>query len=178
MPIVTKQSTGERLTDIAAIASALATHGVVYERWDIGKYDPAARPEGTTEQEYVLASFAKEVATISQARGYKAADVIALHPETPNLDVLLAKFDKEHTHSEDEVRFVVSGRGVFAVRGVDGEMYDVEVHPGDLLAVPEGTQHWFTLCDDRHIQCIRLFTDPGGWVASYVNPDGSPVAAN
>jgi 1,2-dihydroxy-3-keto-5-methylthiopentene dioxygenase len=68
------------------------------------------------------------------------------------------------------VRFVVNGRGIFSVRGTDGEMYDIEVHPGDLLAVPEGTYHYFDLCEDKHIQCIRLFTDKAAWVAHYVEP--------
>ncbi|MFN9915503.1 MAG: acireductone dioxygenase, partial [Pirellulaceae bacterium] len=41
------------------------------------------------------------------------ADVINVHRETPGLDAMLARFNQEHTHSEDEVRFTVSGRGVF-----------------------------------------------------------------
>lgn len=167
MAVVTRQTTGEAVTG-DAVAPLLREHGFVFERWDISKYDPAACPEGTSAQDYILDVFADEVAAISAARGYRTADVIALYPDTPGLDAICAKFDKEHTHSEDEVRFVVAGRGVFAVRGRDGELYDVELHPGDLLAVPEGTRHYFTLCEDRTIQCIRLFSDPAGWVASYV----------
>ena len=99
--------------------------------------------------------------------GYKTADVIALRPDTPNLDALLAKFDKTHFHDEDEVRFVVSGSGMFALSTGD-DFYEVEVHPGDLIRVPAGAEHYFELCDDRQIQCIRLFSDPAGWVAHYV----------
>ena len=66
------------------------------------------------------------------------------------------------------MRFVVDGRGVFSLRLSDGELYDVELRPGDLLAVPSGTRHYFELCEDKVIQCIRLFCDPEGWVAEYV----------
>ncbi len=170
MAIVTKQSTGEQTRDGAAITSLLSSHGLVFEQWDISKYDASTRPEGVDPQAFILDAFAEEVAAISKARGYETADVIALRPDTPNLDAIEAKFDREHTHSEDEVRFVVDGRGIFAIRGKDDEMYDVELHPGDLLAVPEGTQHYFVLCEDKNIQCIRLFTDPSGWVADYVEP--------
>ena len=45
--------------------------------------------------------------------GYVTADVIDVNPETPNLEAMLARFDKEHTHSEDEVRFILAGRGIF-----------------------------------------------------------------
>ena len=35
--------------------------------------------------------------------------------------------------------------------------------------VPEGTQHWFHLCYDRTIRCIRLFQDTSGWTPEYVD---------
>ena len=169
MAIVTRQSTGEKTTAPAEVEALLAAHGLVYERWDIEKLSRAEHPEGVRIEDHILAVFADEIDQLCRTRGYQTSDVIALHPEMEQLDALLAKFDKEHTHTEDEVRFTVAGRGIFAVRGVDGEMYDVEVHPGDLLAVPEGTQHYFTLCEERHIQCIRLFSDTTGWVAHYVD---------
>lgn len=175
MAIVRRQSSGQTWTDASEIAALLADHAIVYERWDIGRLATTPKVADESDQSHVLRVFAPEVAEISAARGYQTADVISLTPTTPNLDVLLAKFDREHLHTEDEMRFVVSGRGVFAIRGRDGEMYDVEVQPGDLLAVPEGTHHYFTLCEDRQIQCIRLFTDTSGWVAHYV--DAPPPTA-
>lgn len=173
MAIVTQQSTGEQTRNPEAIKALLSTHGLVYERWNIDKLNAHPRTEDTPVEEHILDVFSDEVDTLCKTRGYKNADVIALTPSTDNLDDLLAKFDKEHVHSEDEVRFTVSGRGIFAIRGVDDELYDVEVHPGDLLVVPAGTKHYFTLCDDRQIQCIRLFTDMSGWVAEYVTEEQS-----
>ena len=169
MAILTHQGTGNSVTDPAEIKGTLAKHDLLFEQWDIAKYNGAEAPTTGTVEEHILSVFSTEIAAISEARGYTTADVIALRPDTPNLDAICAKFDKEHTHSEDEVRFVVAGRGVFACRGNDGELYDIELHPGDLLAVPEGKQHYFFLCEDRNIQCIRLFTDPSGWVADYVD---------
>lgn len=173
MARVEVQSTGEVWEDPEQIKQRLDRHGIVYERWDISKLESAEKPAGMSEQEFLLDLFADEIERLSSERGYRSADVVALTPDTENLGELLAKFDKEHTHSEDEVRFTVAGRGVFAVRGVDGEMYSVEVGPGDLLAVPEGTQHYFTLCSDQKIQCIRLFTNTTGWVADYVDDGAS-----
>lgn len=168
MAIVTRQSTGERTTDPVAVASMLKTHGLVYERWDISKLERTPQPPDVSVEAHILSVFADEIDALCATRGYKTSDVVALSPQLPNLNDLLAKFDKEHTHTEDEVRFTVAGKGIFAIRGIDGELYDIEVHPGDLLAVPEGTKHYFTLCEDRHIQCIRLFSDMTGWVAHYV----------
>lgn len=169
MAIVTRREDGASWTDATEIATLLEPHGIAYETWDIDRLAATPKTEGETDQEHVLRVFAGEVKRISAERGYQSADVISLAPTTPNLEAILAKFDREHTHSEDEVRFVVSGRGIFVIRGADEKLYDVEVHPGDLLAVPEGTQHWFELCEDKQIQCIRLFTDMSGWVAHYVD---------
>jgi len=100
------------------------------------------------------------------------ADVIDVRPETPNLDAMLAKFSKEHTHSEDEVRFILQGRGVFHIHApaADGTdtVFAIEVGAGDLISVPVDTCHWFDLCDDRRIRAIRLFQDMSGWTPHYV----------
>ena len=42
------------------------------------------------------------------------------------------KFDKEHTHDEDEVRFILAGRGIFFLN-IAGRVASVEVGPGDML---------------------------------------------
>ena len=39
--------------------------------------------------------------------GYGTADVIDVSPETSNLEVMLAKFNRVHGHDEDEVRFII-----------------------------------------------------------------------
>ncbi|PYX50947.1 MAG: hypothetical protein DMG76_33390 [Acidobacteria bacterium] len=45
--------------------------------------------------------------------GYVTAGAIDVSPETPNLEVMLAKFNREHWHDEDEVRFIIHGPGLF-----------------------------------------------------------------
>ena len=47
-------------------------------------------------------------------------------------------------------------------------MFGVTVESGDMINVPRGTKHWFNLCDDRHIRCIRFFEDPSGWTPHYI----------
>jgi cupin superfamily acireductone dioxygenase involved in methionine salvage len=42
---------------------------------------------------------------------YQSQDVISLSDTTPNLDELLKNFQREHHHTDDEVRFIVSGHG-------------------------------------------------------------------
>jgi len=154
------------IDDSAEIVKFLERFGIWYERWPV-----EGRVEGDASDAEVLAAYAPEIARLKERGGYQAVDVVQVTPETPNLDVMLNKFNKEHTHSEDEVRFTVKGRGLFHIHADDGTVFAIEVEAGDLINVPAGTRHWFNLCEDRTIRCIRLFLDPSGWTPHYV-PDG------
>jgi 1,2-dihydroxy-3-keto-5-methylthiopentene dioxygenase len=142
------------------IRSALAALGIDYERWDLARV-PADAPA-----EAVLAAYASEIEALKQRGGYVTADVIDVNPETPGLEAMLARFDKEHTHEEDEVRFILAGRGIFFLH-LGEQVVSVEVGPGDMLRVPRGTTHWFTLCEDRRIRAIRWFQQTAGWTPYY-----------
>ena len=87
---------------------------------------------------------------------------------------MLQKFKTEHWHDEDEVRFIIEGRGVFHIHPPNGPVFAIEVEAGDLIRVPRGTHHWFDLCQERRIRAIRLFQDPSGWTPHYT---GSGVDA-
>jgi 1,2-dihydroxy-3-keto-5-methylthiopentene dioxygenase len=156
------------IREASAQAAFLADHHIGFAQWPIDRLNASDLDAASDTQAYILSTFAPEIERLKREQGYRTADVIGLRPDTENLDGILAKFDKEHRHSEDEVRFVVDGRGVFTIHSdLDDSVFDVEVQPGDLLMVPEGTWHWFSLCEDRRITCIRLFTEQTGWVANY-----------
>ncbi len=157
------QDEQREITDVQEMSTFLAQFGIWYEKWPVeGRIG-----ENATNEE-ILTAYAPEVKRLSERGGFVTADVIAVNPQTPNLDVMLAKFSKEHTHSEDEVRFTVKGGGIFHIHPANGPVFAVQVEAGDLINVPKDTQHWFDLCNDRQIRCIRLFQDPSGWTPHYV----------
>ncbi|MFO1062771.1 MAG: acireductone dioxygenase [Pirellulales bacterium] len=152
------------LTDVAEIKEFLAPFGIWYEHWPVeGRLAP-----GATNEE-ILAEFADEVQSLKERGGFVTADVINVNADVPNLDAMMAKFAKEHTHAEDEVRFTVAGKGLFHIHPEKGPVFAVEVSSGDLINVPRGTQHWFNLCEEKAIRCIRLFEDPAGWTPEYID---------
>jgi 1,2-dihydroxy-3-keto-5-methylthiopentene dioxygenase len=106
---------------------------------------------------------------LKQQRGYVEQDIVALAPETPNLDAICAKFIDEHYHDDDEVRFVLEGEGVFDIRSRDDRWMRVTVEPGDLIVVPKERHHRFMLTEKKSIRCVRLFKDTSGWVPHYRN---------
>ncbi len=162
MAIVTISEEGRTLRDFDAVSDFLAGLGIQYERWEASR--PVA-PDAAAEE--ILAAYAPEIERLKAQGGYVTADVIDVSPRTPNLDAMLAKFSREHWHDEDEVRFIIRGRGIFHIRPREGSVAAIEVVPGDLLRVPRGTWHWFDLCAEREIRAIRLFQDPSGWTPRY-----------
>jgi 1,2-dihydroxy-3-keto-5-methylthiopentene dioxygenase len=47
--------------------------------------------------EEILAIYRVQIETLKQRGGYVTADVIDVTPETPNLEAMLAKFNREHS---------------------------------------------------------------------------------
>src|SRR5262249_62421589 len=117
----------------------------------------------------VLAAYSAEIDRLKAEGGYVTADVIDVKPTTPNLEGMLTKFRSEHWHDEDEVRFIIEGRGIFHIHPKDRAVLAIEVEAGDLIRGPRGTWHWFDLCADRRIRAIRLFQDPSGWTPHYTD---------
>lgn len=113
------------------------------------------------------ASYQPDVDAIKQARGYIEQDIVELSPDTPNLDAICAKFIDEHLHTDDEVRFVLEGEGIFDIRSHGDEWMRVVVEAGDLIIVPKDRNHRFLLTEQKHIRCVRLFQDKSGWVPHY-----------
>ena len=152
------------LIDPDAVTQYLVNIGIEYERWSHSHPVPPDAPA-----EDVLAAYSAEIDKLKAQGGYVTADVIDVTAQTPGLEAMLAKFNSEHWHDEDEVRFIVRGRGLFHVRPREGPVIAIEVEAGDLIRVPRGTWHWFDLCADRDIRAIRLFQNPSGWTPHYTN---------
>ena len=164
MAILSIPEEHRRIEDAAAIAGFLSQHGIDYERWTS---DTAPLGSNGSSSDAILAAYAPKIDELKARGGYVTADVIDVKPDTPGLDGMLARFNSEHWHDEDEVRFIVEGRGVFHIHPLKGPVFAIEVEAGDLIRVPKGTHHWFDLCADRRIRAIRLFQDPSGWTPHY-----------
>ena len=154
-------------TDAAQIAAELAERGIGYERWPARAELPAgAAPE------QILAAYAPEIARVQASGTYPTVDAIRLTPDHPDRQALRQKFLAEHTHSEDEVRFFVEGRGLFCLH-LGEEVLQLICESGDWIAVPAGTRHWFDMGPEPSFCALRFFHNSEGWVAQFT---GDPIA--
>lgn len=165
MARLTEPDSGLQLTDPDAIQSYLAECGVPYRR--VAEPPPDAV---VTDHDALIAHYAATLGPLRDAEGYGHLDVVDVCAQRiPDLDEKMAQFATEHRHAEDEVRLVVRGSGTFHIHPDGAPVVCVDVHAGDLINVPRGVAHWFTLCADRQICTIRLFKDTAGWVPAYTD---------
>lgn len=152
-------------SDGDAIARELSKIGVTFERWQ------AARPiaPGASPEE-VMAAYRADVDRLVAERGFKSVDVVSIAPDNPKREEMRAKFLDEHFHKEDEVRFFVAGSGLFTLH-VGDRVYEIECVKDDLIAVPDGTTHWFDMGPEPSFVAIRFFTEPDGWVGHFTGND-------
>jgi 1,2-dihydroxy-3-keto-5-methylthiopentene dioxygenase len=153
-------------SDRVRIAEALRERGVRFEH--------LGRPGDlhATDSASVLASCA-DLVTREQARhGYTAVDAVSVSAATPDLPTVRGRFLSEHTHAEDEARYMVEGGGTFYLRS-GAEVLMLELTAGDLISVPEGMRHWFDMGERPHFTAVRFFTRPDGWVGAFT---GDPIA--
>ncbi len=162
MAIVNIPDKNTTLREAGEIKQYLGKIGIDYERWQ-ASYDIS--PDASDQE--ILQAYRAEIEKLKLKGGYVMADVVNIGPDTPNLQSLLDKFNKEHWHDEDEVRFIIKGRGIFYIAPENAEVVSIEVEAGDLIRVPRGTHHWFNLCEDMTVRAIRLFQNPAGWTPFY-----------
>jgi 1,2-dihydroxy-3-keto-5-methylthiopentene dioxygenase len=151
----------EIVRDPELIAERLWDIGVLFERWTA---EHAFSSEA--DQDTVIAAYRTSIDRLIDRYEFCSVDVIGLRPDHPQKAELRAKFLSEHTHDDFEVRFFVEGRGIFYLHP-DDRVYVVVCEQGDLISVPAHIKHWFDMGENPHLKCIRLFTTPEGWVATF-----------
>lgn len=163
---------GTDMTDLEQIQQRLARIGINLQSWpaptsERAKQLLAQKSLNDAEKEELLKSVDNRFEELKRDKGYSTRDMIVIHEDIPGLADLLAKFDKIHYHTDDEVRYILAGRGYFGFVEADGTQFMLEVSAGDYINVPADTEHWFELLDSTQIKAVRYFIDTSGWTPVY-----------
>ena len=171
---ILRMENGRRLTDLEPIAAELAPLNIGLSHWTTGDDSELQKllqrqALNDAEKEQVLVSLDHYFESLKTTLGYTSRDLIVLHPDVPNLDGLLSKFNNVHTHADDEVRYVVDGEGIFGFVRPDGSQVELTVQASEYINVPAGTEHWFYLTESCRVKAVRYFAGTIGWTPEYTN---------
>ncbi|MCB1156801.1 MAG: acireductone dioxygenase [Leptospiraceae bacterium] len=164
------------ITEKSAVKAFLKDRGVEYDHWPVPESANILTGKqvlSDSEKEELLGHVNQYFLELQTKFGYRTRDLVVLHPEVPGLDEMLAKFDKVHFHSDDEVRYIIDGTGIFGFTLSNGEKFLVHVEKEDFIFVPKNINHWFYLDEKKRIKAVRYFSDTSGWVPNYVDEPNS-----
>ena len=173
---ILRHENGTTYTQLSDITRELAPLNIQLNRWPVGD-NPEIRELlakdalDDNQKEQVLQALDSYFQQLSESAGYQSRDLIVLHPDIPNLDTLLSKFNKCHIHRDDEVRYIVAGEGIFGFVRPDNSQVELTVQPEEFINVPANTEHWFYLTGTRKIKAVRYFTTTSGWTPEYTDTE-------
>ncbi|KAI4223312.1 MAG: hypothetical protein L6R36_005518 [Xanthoria steineri] len=112
------------------------------------------------------ADFSKQVPHLSTSH---ASDIITISPASMGdaYEAQIQKFYEEHMHDDEEIRWILEGSGYFDVRDADDRWVRIEVQKGDVLTLPAGIYHRFTVDEKNYIRAKRFFRGKPNWMALY-----------
>uniref|UniRef100_A0A6V7QSW9 Acireductone dioxygenase n=1 Tax=Ananas comosus var. bracteatus TaxID=296719 RepID=A0A6V7QSW9_ANACO len=108
----------------------------------------------------------EELEKIRETRGYSYMDYLELCPgKVDNYEEKLKNFYREHIHADEEIRYCLEGSGYFDIRGKDDRWIRIWIKEGDMIVLPAGIYHRFTLDTSNYVKLMRLFVGEPVWTA-------------
>ena len=118
---------------------------------------------------------AAELAALNKEGGYVEMDEFEASIDGLRSKGLLERmigpggqFSREHTHIEDEVRYIMEGACTWDVRDKNNDWIRVNIVDHEYVIMPQGAYHRFFInLDPGHCKAKRIYRTKEGWAAVY-----------
>ncbi|KAG1769960.1 1,2-dihydroxy-3-keto-5-methylthiopentene dioxygenase [Suillus placidus] len=107
-----------------------------------------------------------QVDTVAKERSYRNSDIMTITKDGLGdlYEAKLKSFYEEHMHEDDEIRYILEGSGFWDIREHPSDSWiRCQIDAGDLLVIPAGIYHRFTLDENDMIKALRLSKDESKW---------------
>ncbi|EDM03221.1 acireductone dioxygenase 1, isoform CRA_c [Rattus norvegicus] len=105
-----------------------------------------------------------ELEQIRKTRNYSWMDIITICKDSlPNYEEKIKMFFEEHLHLDEEIRYILEGSGYFDVRDKEDKWIRISMEKGDMITLPAGIYHRFTLDEKNYVKAMRLFVGEPVW---------------
>lgn len=153
------------LTHHEDVAATLAEVGVHLERWQAS----TALAANSGDQD-LLVAYQPQIERFKREYGYAEVEVLRFTDDQSKQAVSRPQGLEEYVQAEDEVRFFVTGRGLFNLH-IEDRVFAVLCEKGDLLLIPAGVRHWFDKGENPYLIAICLFNAAQGRTPQFTGED-------
>eukprot|EP00249_Psilotum_nudum_P005960 c19356_g1_i1 orf=75-752(-) len=102
----------------------------------------------------------KTLQDVRNSRGYVFSEIVTVAPGMiENYEDKIHQFFQEHLHPYDESRLILDGFGYWDIPDLNGDFIRFNVGKGDMITLPSGMYHRFTLDTGNYIKALLLFKD-------------------
>ena len=118
-------------------------------------------------------SSAANIEDLAFIRAYANRDEITVSPDAmgPLYEEKIKMFYDEHMHDDEEVRYILKGTGYFDVRDAEDKWVRIRAEEGDLLVLPAGIYHRFTVDEENvSVSSAPFSLVVGGYPTSFCQP--------
>jgi len=136
------------------ISHYLQADGIRMEHWPLKASEIGDR----MAESDVLQHYALNIKQAKQDLAHTQVDIVNIQPGDSRAIGLRDKYLSEHTHEEDEARFLLSGSLLLYIH-VNERIHVVQCVAGDYIVVPKGVKHWLDIGPEPDYQCIRIYND-------------------
>ena len=118
---------------------------------------------------------AAQLEDLAKARAYANRDEITVSPSAMGsvYEDKIKMFYDEHMHEDEEIRYILKGAGYFDVRDAEDKWVRIRVEAGDLLILPAGIYHRFTVDEENVSGEPRRGKSRSGELRAYFVPSTS-----